>query len=620
MFRFKRPQKRLRLAGPPPHTRSIHMRVRFEWRHYQERLSGEALLLLDSGATGAVLSSDWVKEGQVPCVGQKDPTPITVASGNHIPGSCLHYTTTVDIYIGDHMNKMPFEVADMPAGKVNGYLSMSCLKDHNPDINWEKSSLQWRSDYCQAHCLRKERRIEFITEEELLAKDPDNIFVKGMALYTDEDGDDIMVKILPQYQDYADIFSHERINALPEHSKYDHRVDLVPDAKLPDGPIYPLSKKELDALWDYIKEMEDHGKIRRCSSPIGTPSLFVPKPDGKLRLCLDYRGLNKITIKNKYPLPLMSELRSRLGKASIFTKLDLKNGYYLIRMAEGEEWKTAFKSRYGLYEYTMMAFGLWNAPSTFQTMINDGFGNMLDVRVIAYVEDILISTETVKEHVALVWRVMERLRMARLCVSIKKSSFHQREVEFLGYNISDRGISMTSTKVEAIGAWSTPEKVVDVQSFMGFANFYRRFIKGFSKIVKPLPDLTKKGIKWTWTHSCQEAFDKLKEMFTTCPILTHFDDTCPTKLETDTSDFALGAVLSQLCEDKKWHPVAFHSRMFSPAEINYDVDDKERAAIVAAFKEWAYMLMSVDDQILVYTDHKNLEYFNDSWNPIVVRV
>jgi len=151
-----------------------------------------------------------------------------------------------------------------------------------------------------------------------------------------------------------------------------------------------------------------------------------------------------------------------------------------------------------------------------------------------------------------------------------------------------------------------------VQSFLGFANFYRWFIKGFSKIVKLLTDLTKKGIKWTWTPSCQDAFDKLKEIFTRGPILTHFDDTRPTKLETDASDFALGAVLSQLYEDEKWHPVAFHSRKFSPAEINYEVHDKKMTAIVAAFKAWAYMLMSVDDQIFVYTDHQNLEYFNST--------
>jgi len=178
-------------------------------------------------------------------------------------------------------------------------------------------------------------------------------------------------------------------------------------------------------------------------------------------------------------------------------------------------------------------------------------------------DDILISMEIVEEQVALVRRVIERLRKACLCVSTKKSSFHQREVEFLGYKISKRGISITSTKVEEIHTGLMPEKVVDVQSFMGFANFYHRFIKGFSKIAKPLMDLTKKGIKWTWTPSCQDAFDTLKEMFTTGPILIHFDDTRPTKLETNASEFELGAILSQLCKDEKWHPVTFHSRKFS---------------------------------------------------------
>ena len=154
------------------------------------------------------------------------------------------------MYIGDDMNTMPCEVADMPAVKVHRYLPMLWLKDYNTDINWEKSSLKWRSDYCKAHCLRKERRLEYITEEELLAEDTDNICVIGIALYTVEDGDDIKVKILPEYQDYADIFSQERINALPEHTKYDHRVDLVQDTKLPDGTIYPLSKRELDRWWN----------------------------------------------------------------------------------------------------------------------------------------------------------------------------------------------------------------------------------------------------------------------------------------------------------------------------------------------------------------------------------
>ena len=300
---------------------------------------------MDSGATGAVLGASWVKKTQLPCIRRKQLTPILDASGNQIPGSGLHYSTIVDMYIGDHVNKMRFEVAETQHGNPEGYLPMSWLKDHNPDINWEKGSLKWRSAYCRNNCLQKQRRIEFITDKELLAEDPDNIYVLGMALYTDEEGGDISIKLLPEYQDFGDIFSQERINALPEHTKYDHCIDLIPDAKLPEGPIYPLSKKELDTLWEYIREMEDTGKIQRSSSPIGAPILFVPKPDGSLRLCVDYRGLNKITIKNKYPLPLMCELRSRLGKATVFTKLDLKNGYYLIRMAEGEEWKTAFESR-----------------------------------------------------------------------------------------------------------------------------------------------------------------------------------------------------------------------------------------------------------------------------------
>jgi len=205
---------------------------------------------------------------------------------------------------------------------------------------------------------------------------------------------------------------------------------------------------------------------------------------------------------------------------------------------------------------------------------------------------------------------MEKLRKVHLCVDIMMSSFHQRKVEFLEYKIYDREISMTSTKGEEILAWSTPEKVVNVLSLMGLANFYCQFIKGFSKIAKLLRDLIKKGIKWAGTPSCQDAFDTLKEMFTTGSILTHFDDTRPTKLETDATDFTQGAILSQLCEDEKWHPVGFHSRKFSPAETKYDIYDKEMAPIMATFKESAYMLMWVDDQILVYTYHKNWQYLN----------
>ena len=613
MGKLDKAMKRARLSSPPKHTRSIRVQVRLKWRLGAKETTSDVVLLLDSGATGPVLSTNWAKEAQVPCVRRKVACPITDASGNNLPGSGRWYTRPLKMIIGDHENEMNFEVADMPEGKIDGYLPMSWLERHNPDIDWETGTMTWRSEFCKESCLKGNRRLVFITEEELLAEDNASIHLLGMAQFTGEDGEDIALKILPEYQDYSNIFSQQNIEALPQHSKYDHKIDLQPGTTPPFGPIYPLSEKELKALRDYLEQMQREGKIRRSTSSAAAPILFVPKPDGSLRLCIDYRGLNKITIKNRYPLPLMNEIRDRLGKATVFTKIDLKNGYYLLRMAEGEEWKTAFRCRYGLYEYTVMPFGLCNAPSTFQSMINDVFRDLLDEGVIAYMDDILIYSETIEEHVALVRRVMEKLRKAGLCVSIKKSSFHQRSVEFLGYKISEHGIEMTTEKIESIKSWPTPKVVVDVQSFMGFANFYRRFIEGFSKVAKPLTDLTKKETLWEWTESCQRAFDHLKERFVSAPILAHFNPDRLIKLETDASDFALGAILSQLSEeDGKWHPVAYHSRKFHPAEINYDVHDKEMTAIVAAFKEWDHLLRSAADQIVIYTDHKNLEYFNST--------
>ena len=177
MFSDDRPAKRLRVAGPPPHTRSIHVNVRLKWSHNGKNQSEEAVLLLDSGATGAVLNSAWVSYAGRPCIRRESPTPISDPSGNHIPGSGLHYTRTVDMSIGDYTNKMRFELADMPPGHLDGNLLMAWLKDHNPDINWGRGSLKWGSEYCKTHCLRSKSRIEIITCEELLAEDPNNMFV-----------------------------------------------------------------------------------------------------------------------------------------------------------------------------------------------------------------------------------------------------------------------------------------------------------------------------------------------------------------------------------------------------------------------------------------------------------
>jgi hypothetical protein len=307
----------------------------------------------------------------------------------------------------------------------------------------------------------------------------------------------------------------------------------------------------------------------------------------------------------------MNELRDRVQGATIFSKIDLKSGYNLIRVKEGDEWKSAFRTRYGHYEYLVMPFGMANAPATFQNMMNEILRDLIDNGVVVYIDDILIYSAEIEEHQRLVMEVLRRLDQWNLAASIDKCEFHKDTVEFLGYIISKNGIAMSEEKVETIREWKSPSTQKDVQSFLGFANFYRRFIHNFFKVTKPLTDLTKeefRGKRFNWSAEAEKSFSKLKTAFTTAPILRHFDPLLPTIVETDASDFAIGAILSQL-EDGKLQPVAFHSRKMDKCEINYEIHDKEMLAIISAFKEWRRYLEGAYQTVTVYTDHKNLEYF-----------
>lgn len=601
------PSKRQKDSKEPEHTPCYQIAVEINWKvkNHQERVHGR--LLVDTGCTGPILNARIVAKHKIPTISRKSPVQVLGPDGTQIEGAGLRFTTPLNLVIGKHEESMSWEVGPLQDG-VLGYLPISWFKKHNPEVDWHSGRLKWRSDYCKHHCLPSEIKVEEMTEEDLM--DEESAYVIGSVEYHDEEGKDIALRLPPAYRNWASVFSEENILALPKHSQFDHQIKLQPGTNPPYGPLYQCSDAELKALREYLARESASGKIRRSDSPAGAPIIFVKKPDGSLRICVDYRGLNKITIKDRYPLPLMNEMRDRLRKAKIFTKLDLKNGYNLLRIASGDEWKTAFRTRYGLYEYTVMPFGLCNAPSTFQRMINEVLRDLLDEGVIVYIDDILIYSETEAEHEQLVKKVLERLKANGLCASIKKSSFHVPEVEYLGYHISEQGISMSNEKVSAVQEWPRPVNVKGVQAFLGFANFYRKFIKGFSKICHPLTELLRKGTQFTWTAACEKAFQDLKHMFTSAPILIHFNPEKPTRLETDASDYAKGAVLSQRAEDGKWHPVAYYSKKFNPAEINYDVHDKEMNAIVSSFREWDHLLKSCVDEVTVYTDHKNLEYFN----------
>ena len=411
------------------------------------------------------------------------------------------------------------------------------------------------------------------------------------------------------YHNYLDIFSKSKGTTLPPRCSYDHKIELEGGTTPPFRPIYSLSEVKQFALCQFIDENLANHFICPSQSPSGAPILFIKKKDRSLRLAVDYHGLNHITKKDQYPLLLIPDLLDCLRSACIFTKIDLRGAYNLVCIAEGDEWKTAFRTHYSSYEFQVMHYRLTNAPASFQQFMNDCFKDLLDVCIVVYLDDILIYSENLDKHATHIREVLRRLRTNSLFAKLEKCEFDVDTTSFLGFIISPEGLKMDDAKVQIIRDWLTPWKVKDVQSFLGFANFYRRFITNYSDMSVPLTRLMCKSTRWDWTPECQDTFSLLKDAFTRAPVLHHFDPTLPLVVETDASNYAIAGILSLQTDDGDIHPVAFYSRTLHSAELNYDMHDKELLAIFEAFKIWRHYLESLVHTIDVVTDHKNLEYF-----------
>ncbi|KAL9563874.1 hypothetical protein ACKAV7_011909 [Fusarium commune] len=370
-----------------------------------------------------------------------------------------------------------------------------------------------------------------------------------------------------------------------------------------------MSREELRALREWLDENLRKGFIRPSSSPVASLVLFVKKPGGGLRFCVDYRALNNITVKDRYPLPLIKESLNNLSGMNYFSRIDIVSAFNNLRIRKGEEYLTAFRTRFGLFESLVMPFGLTGAPATFQRYINDALREHLDIFCTAYLDDILIYSRTREEHIEHLRLVLEKLRAAGLYTNPAKCEFLVKETKFLGLIMGQEGIRMDPAKVETVKNWKTPTCLTDVQAFIGFRNFYRRFIRDFSKLTAPLNRLTKKDVPFVWDGACEKAFLKLKEAFTTAPILRPFDWTRDVILETDASDYVSAGVLSQYDDEGRLHPVAFFSKKHTATECNYEIYDKELMAIIRCFEEWRPELEGAPSPIKVITDHKNLEYF-----------
>jgi len=388
--------------------------------------------LLDTGCSVPLINRETAARLELPLREHQERKVIENFEGKPVKGAGSHYTNPLLLQHRHHYSKEIFEVSPREA-EVNVFLPFWWIAKHPPQGAWKDPEIHFNSQECRNKCTKFETADFELSWDETMCTAKEAHVVGYVYVAQDEEP---LQLVSTEFKQYLDIMGKEAADPLREHRPYDCKIDLKEGSMAPWGPIYLLSETELQALREWLREMKRTGKIQRSTSPAGSPILFVPKPNGRgLRLCVDYRGLNKITIPNWYPLPLMQELQDRVQGAQWFTKMDLKNGFNLIRIREGDEWKSAFRTRYGLYEFKVMSFRLTNALSTFQDMMNHILSDVLDVGVLAYMDDILVYGKTRQEHDDLVKEVLRRLQENGLAVSPEKCVWRTQEVKFLGYVI-----------------------------------------------------------------------------------------------------------------------------------------------------------------------------------------
>ncbi|KAL5526401.1 hypothetical protein ACEPAF_8124 [Sanghuangporus sanghuang] len=441
----------------------------------------------------------------------------------------------------------------------------------------------------------------------------------------DSAGDKSLEEVLPkQIWEFRDRFDKDAAKRLPRSGQWDMKIELLPGAELPKpGPVYPLAPAEKRAVEEWIREDLKKGWIRVVGNRVPAeekantcaPVFVIAKKtigkDGKpeYRIVIDYRGLNAVVIPDHQPMPLLHMLPDDLAHAKWFSTLDLRSGYNNIRIHPGHEKYAAFRTHMGVYQPMVMQFGLMNAPAVFQRAMNELFQDMIGQGILIYLDDIIVYAEMEQEHWDLLAEVLRRLREADFFCKPEKCYFGKKELDYLGFVVNQSGMQMDPYKVKAVQEWPDLSSKRDIRKFIGFANFYRKFIEGFAKIARPLTELMSGKKTFTWGERQQESFRKLKEAFTTAPMLVRPDHEKQFVLETDASNFAMGAVLSQLGDDEILHPIGYWSNTYRDAENNYPVMDKELLAIVKALSNWRHHLEGAKHEIRVVSDQANLRYF-----------
>ncbi|KAL4011292.1 hypothetical protein IC575_028346 [Cucumis melo] len=539
-------------------------------------LGHSALVLFDSGSSHSFISSTFVLHAHL------EVEPIHLVLSVSTPSrKCMLSKEKVKGYrieITGHVIEVTLLVLDMLDFDV--ILGMDWLAANHASIDCSRKEVAFNPPSMASFKFKGEgsrslpQVISAMRASKLLSQGTWSI----LASVVDTREVDVSLSSEPVVRDYPDVFPEE-LPRLPPHREIEFAIELesstVPISRAP----YRMAPAELKELKVQLQELLDKGFIRPSVSPWGAPVLFVKKKDGSMPLCIDYKELSKVTVKNIYSLPRIDDLFDQLQGATVFSKIDLWSGYHQLRIKDGDVPKTAFRSRYEHYEFIVMSFGLTNAPAVFMDLMNRVFREFLDTFVIVFIDDILIYSKTEAEH-------EEHLRM----------------VSFLGHVVSKAGVSVDPTKIEAVTSWPRPFTVSEVRSFLGLAGYYQRFVENFSRIATPLTQLTRKGAPFVWSKACEDSFQNLKQKLVTAPILTVPDGSGSFVIYRDASKKDFGCVLMQ-----QGKVVTYASRQLKSHEQNYPTHDLELAAVVFALKIWRHYLYG--EKIQIFTDHKSLKYF-----------
>jgi len=480
-------------------------------------------------------------------------------------------------------------------GRTEVILGMPWLAAHNLEINWETGEVKMMR--CLPLCggksqkKKKVKRVATEEEEKIIHWTIDDKEDRGKEEEMEENHRKIEEMVPKKFLKWRKVFGKVESKRMPTRKIWDHIIDLKETFKPQKGKIYPLFKNEREEVQNFVEDQLRKGYIRPSKSPQMSPVFFVGKKDKSKQMVMDYYNLNSQTVKNNYPLPLITELIDNTGNKRVFTKMDLRWEFNNVRIKEGDEWKGAFTTYIGLFELTVMFFGITNSLVTFQAMMNKILRNLINKgKVAAFVDNVLVGTETEEGHDEIVKEILRRLEENDLYIKLEKCMWKARKIGFLEVVIGPDGIEIEAEKVDEVLNWPQLKNVKDIRKFLGHANYYRRFIKNFARIARPMNVLTWKDEKWWWEEAQQKAFEELKRIFTSKPVLAVPDLDKEFRVEADASNYVTGGVLSMKCLNKKWKPVAFISKSLSDTERNYEIHNKEMLAVIRCLEAWRHFL------------------------------